>query len=143
MVYPATGSVITGPVTVAGINACDTGAAKVLNVTIPACSPGFVANTIKPQTAPTVKAPVLVHESASMEVSVFPNPSVNSFKLKVQAPGKEQMQVRVMDMQGREFKHLTMMPGETLTLGSELKAGSYMVEVRQGSEMKTTRVIKL
>lgn len=147
VVYPGNGVAYMGAVKVAGINACDTGLFKSLTVNIAACAPAFAGGTVKPQqpqSAPIVKGvQVLASESKALNVKVYPNPSVNSFKLQVQAPGKEQMQVRVMDMQGREYKRLEMMPGETLTLGSELKAGSYMVEVRQGSEVKTTRVIKL
>jgi hypothetical protein len=34
------------------------------------------------------------------------------------------------------------MPFESVNLGADLKAGVYIIEVRKGSEVKTTRVVK-
>ncbi|MBC7534276.1 MAG: T9SS type A sorting domain-containing protein [Ferruginibacter sp.] len=77
-----------------------------------------------------------------MEVKVFPNPTVNDFKLEVLTSGKEEISVRVLDGQGRLFKTFTLMPYQRIALGAELKAGAYLIEVRQGKEVKTTKVIK-
>jgi hypothetical protein len=52
------------------------------------------------------------------------------------------MQVRLLDNLGREYKRYMMMPGETLTLGAELKAGVYFLEVTQGNEKVTKRLLK-
>ena len=84
-----------------------------------------------------------VIEPASMEAKVFPNPSTTSFKLQVMTTAKEQIQVRVMDIMGRTFKVLNMMPGEVLNFGSELRTGTYMVEIIQGKNRTTQQVIKL
>jgi hypothetical protein len=82
--------------------------------------------------------------AVSLDAMVYPNPTTSSFKLQVAASNRDQMvQVRVLDLQGRVFKMTRMMPGETLTLGAELKAGTYVVETRQGKQTKLTRVIKL
>ena len=77
-----------------------------------------------------------------MQVTVFPNPSVSDFKLSVITAAKEVIHVRIMDMQGREYKGFVVMPYQTTNVGSDLKAGAYMLEVRQGNEVKTTKLIK-
>ncbi len=89
------------------------------------------------KTEPSIQAEV------SMEAKVFPNPSTTSFKLQVITSGKEQIKVRVMDIMGRTYKVLNMMPGEILNFGSELRTGSYMVEIIQGKNRITKQVIKL
>ena len=50
--------------------------------------------------------------------------------------------VKVMDMQGRVVKTTNINSNETISLGSELKSGTYFVEVRQGNQVKITRVMK-
>jgi hypothetical protein len=67
---------------------------------------------------------------------------VSDFKLEVLTSSKEEINVRVIDAQGRLFKSFKLIPHQTIALGAELKAGSYLVEVRQGSVVKTTKVIK-
>jgi hypothetical protein len=77
-----------------------------------------------------------------MSVKVFPNPSTSNFNLQVVTAGKEEVTARVLDMQGRFIKSVVIAPNRTMNIGSELKAGSYFIEVRQGKEVKTTRVMK-
>jgi hypothetical protein len=45
-------------------------------------------------------------------------------------------------MQGRVVKHFSTRPHELVVVGNELKAGAYLVEVRQGIELKTTKVVR-
>ena len=47
-----------------------------------------------------------------------------------------------MDIQGRMIKEVRVAPYQIINLGTELKAGSYMLEVRQGNKVKSTRVVK-
>ena len=77
-----------------------------------------------------------------MNVNVYPNPTTTDFKLQVLTAGKEEISVRVLDMAGRFIRQVTVMPYQTINIGAELKSGSYMIEVRQGSSVKTTRVLK-
>ena len=136
--YPS--SVVTGAVTATGVNGCgQTSAAKSLAVSLPACTVGAKATPMISKSSP-IKA---VIEPASMEAKVFPNPSTTSFKLQVMTTGKEQIQVRVMDIMGRAYRVLNMMPGEILNFGSELRTGTYMVEIIQGKNRTTQQVIKL
>ena len=95
---------------------------------------------ITPANLPVTKA--VTTPAESMSVKVFPNPTTSNFNLQVITAGKEEVTARVLDMQGRFLKSVVIAPNRTINLGSELKAGSYFIEVRQGKEVKTTRVIK-
>ena len=134
---------VAGTVTAQGVNNCGASTIRSTSVKLPACPPpGFAGNNtgsnqqVKGATAtvtPTVE---------SMEVKIFPNPTVSDFKLQVITSQKEEINVRVIDNEGRLFKTFKVMPYQTIALGAELKPGSYMVEVRQGKTVKTTKVIK-
>jgi peroxiredoxin family protein len=93
---------------------------------------------------PTItKAPVTnVPTAGSMNVKVYPNPTTSQFNVQVNTTGSEEAVVRILDVQGRFVKSVKVAANQVISLGSELKAGAYMLEVRQGSEVKTTRVIK-
>jgi len=90
--------------------------------------------------APIAKA--LASTVESMNVNVFPNPTTSNFNVQVITAGNEIIKVRVLDIQGRQIKSITINPYETITIGAELKAGSYIIEVRQGKNIKTTRILK-
>ena len=77
-----------------------------------------------------------------MSVKLFPNPTTSNFNLQVVTAGKEEITARVLDIQGRFIQSVKVAPNQTLSLGSALKAGAYFIEVRQGKEVKTTRVMK-
>ncbi len=80
--------------------------------------------------------------SEAMSVRVFPNPTTSNFNMQVITAENEQIGVRVMDAQGRVLRTLRVEANETVNIGSELKPGSYFIEVRQGKNVKTTRVLK-
>ena len=104
------------------------GAKKVLKLVTTGCATTFV----KSATA----AP------SSMSINVFPNPTTSSFNVQVLTAGKESIIARVLDMQGRQIKTITINPYETINIGTELKAGSYIIEVRQGKNIKSVRMMK-
>ena len=79
------------------------------------------------------------------DVTVMPNPSHNSFKLRVQSSNKfEKLSLRIMDITGRviELKS-NVSVDETIQLGEQYKAGTYMVEVNQGNNIKVLKLVKL
>ena len=78
----------------------------------------------------------------NINLSVFPNPTTTEFRLNVNTTKKDQITVRVWDVQGKIIKTMKMMPYETIRFGNELKTGSYLVEVTQGNKKITQRVIK-
>jgi hypothetical protein len=77
-----------------------------------------------------------------MVVKVYPNPTTNQFSVQVNTTATEEAVVRLLDVQGRFIKSVKVAANQTISLGSELKAGAYLLEVRQGKEVKTIRVIK-
>jgi hypothetical protein len=97
-------------------------------------------NLVFAKTEPTT---VPVSTPEKLDVVVYPNPTTNNFNLQVITAGKEAVGVRILDMQGRFLKALTVQPNQTVNVGAELKAGSYFIEVRQGKNVRTTRVLKL
>jgi hypothetical protein len=129
-----TGAGTGDSVRVAYTSDCGTGAnksAKLTNSARICTTPGSIPVS-KAVTTPT----------ESMSVKVFPNPTTSNFNLQVVTAGKEEVTARVLDMQGRFLKSVVIAPNKTINIGSELRAGSYFIEVRQGKEVKTTRVIK-
>jgi hypothetical protein len=136
--YPATA--VNSTVTATAVNNCGTSSVKSVAVKLPACGDG-------PPPPPGPRSSAKGNTTAAtpaetMQVNVYPNPTVSDFKLQVVTAGKETIHVRVLDIQGRELKSITVMPYQTINVGSDLKSGSYMIEVRQGSVVKTTKLIK-
>jgi hypothetical protein len=114
-------------------SACGTGLSKGVKVPLTTALTGCLQVT---------KAPSVPRPTESMNVKVFPNPSTTNFNVQVITAGTEEVSVRVLDLQGRFIKSVKVAPNRTMNIGSELKAGAYFIEVRQGREVKTTRVIK-
>ena len=104
------------------------GAKKVLKLVTTGCG------------APIAKA--VASKVEDMNVNVFPNPTTSNFNVQVITADKETIKARILDMQGRQIRTLTINPYETNNIGAELKAGSYIIEVRQGKNIKTTRILK-
>ncbi len=128
--YPST--VVTGNVTATPYNNCANSATRTLAVNLPAC--------VGPR--PITGSENIHVKPLTMEVSVFPNPSVSDFKLQVITAGSEKIQVRILDLGGRMLNSFTIKPYETIRIGNELKAGSYLIEVRQGKQVSTKKLNK-
>ena len=75
-------------------------------------------------------------------VNVFPNPSTSNFHLQVITADRDAINVWVLDAQGRLVKEFKGSSYQTINFGTKLKAGSYLIEVRQGKVVKTERVVK-
>ncbi len=80
---------------------------------------------------------------SSLEVSIAPNPTGNVFNVQVKAPKKESISLRVLDVNGKTAFAAKGMPGQIFHFGEQLKAGTYLVEVRQGEEVKTVKAVKV
>ncbi|MEO6671780.1 MAG: lamin tail domain-containing protein [Ferruginibacter sp.] len=137
--YPATA--VIGSVTATAVNNCGSSATRTVSVKLPACAgdpppPG-------PRTAAKgTSVTGATTATETIKVNVFPNPTVSDFKLQVITAGKEAIRVRVLDMQGRELKSLLVNANQTINIGSDLRTGSYIMEVKQGTGVKTVKVIK-
>ena len=77
-----------------------------------------------------------------MNVEIFPNPSTSAFSLLVKTSSKGIFKARVLDVLGREINSFTGESDNAIKFGNELKAGVYMIEVREGDKVKTVRVVK-
>ena len=84
----------------------------------------------------------MVGITPNIDVKLFPNPTTSNFNLQVITANQEAINVRVLDAQGRLFKEIKIAPYQTINLGSELKSGTYLIEVRQGKVVRTERVVK-
>lgn len=76
-------------------------------------------------------------------VKVVPNPSSTYFNLQLSGEAGKAIQVRVYDVLGRMVESNGCLPSnQMLRLGTGLRAGVYLVEVVQGTERQTLRLIK-
>ena len=75
-------------------------------------------------------------------MSVFPNPSKSTFNLQVSSTDSKEVNVNIIDLQGRKIKSMITAPNQIKVFGNELKAGIYTIEVSQGNEVKSMRVVK-
>lgn len=134
-----TSGAVTGTVTATGSNNCANGTTRSLNVNLAACIGGKEAPVAGRGNVLTNTASVVADK---LQVNVSPNPTVTDFKLQVLTPATGIIHVRILDMQGRSLKNITVQPYQSVTIGSDLKAGSYLVEVTQGKEKTTQKLLK-
>jgi hypothetical protein len=81
---------------------------------------------------------------AIYEVSAYPNPYAETFKLNVNTSSEDQVSVQVYDMLGRqvEARQASVANITNLEIGSQYPSGVYNIVVTQGSNVKTVRVVK-
>jgi hypothetical protein len=125
---------VNGYVSAQAINNCSASALKTTSVKLAPCTPLTSGNNPITKVGGTTSSP--------MEVKIFPNPTTSDFKLQVITADDEAIKVTISDASGRLVKTVNVNPFESVNLGAELKAGVYMVAVRKGNEVKTTRVVK-
>ena len=125
--------VIDGKVSVRGISNCGTSTYKHSTVKLAPCasSPSTLFTKTNTDNAPS-----------SFEVKVFPNPTTTNFNVQVITAASKEINIRVLDVQGRFIKSIIIAPYQTAAFGSELNAGVYMLEVKQGEVVKKVRVVK-
>ena len=81
----------------------------------------------------------------AFETAISPNPSNADFNLSIIGAKdyNSKIEIRIMDMQGRVIKsNLFYSTEESIHFGNDLKSGIYLIQVIQGKNKKTTRVIK-
>jgi hypothetical protein len=81
---------------------------------------------------------------AIYDVSAYPNPYAETFKLNVNTSSEDQVSVQVYDMLGRqvEARQASVANITNLEIGSQYPSGVYNIVVTQGSNVKTVRVVK-
>ena len=136
--YPATA--VSGQVTATAYSNCSNSVSRVSEVKLPACPP---PPPVAPRTTEGRSVVPVVTVNDKLEVSIFPNPTSSAFNLQVLSAAKEQVKVRILDVQGRTFKTIVVNPYQQTSFGAELKAGTYIVEITQGKQKTTQQLIKL
>lgn len=82
-------------------------------------------------------------EPTLFNVKAYPNPSEHQFTLVVEGGSNEKVQLVVYDVLGRTVKKIERGDGQSpIRFGEELLAGAYIVEVRQGVNRKTIKLVK-
>ncbi len=141
--YPETP--IAGKVTAQGINNCASSSVRQSIVAIGRCMlerPGSTSATTSLRPGVAAALPKQAY-TGEMEIKVFPNPTAGDFRVQVNTAGKESLSIRLLDVQGRELKRMTLKPFVLTKIEAKLKPGSYMIEATQGKQVKTARVTKL
>jgi hypothetical protein len=75
-------------------------------------------------------------------VSALPNPTRTAFTLNLQSSSNEQATIIVTDMFGKKLYQVTGSASQQYTFGKEFRPGVYIVQVIQGKEIQTLKLIK-
>ena len=79
----------------------------------------------------------------AFNVKAYPNPTEHQFSLYLEGASGEKVQLTIFYALGRLVKKIERGdPMNAIRFGEDLKAGVYMVEVRQGVNHKTLKLIK-
>ena len=77
-----------------------------------------------------------------MNIHVFPNPSADQFMLNVQSSSKEKVEIIVADVYGKKVYQASGSGNGKYSFGKEFISGIYFVQIRQGKNIKTLKLIK-
>jgi hypothetical protein len=79
-----------------------------------------------------------------LKVSSIPNPTHQYFSISTQSGSQEPLLIRIFDVTGKLVEERTGIAiNSSLEIGKNYRAGSYLLEVIQGKEKSTLRLIKL
>ena len=80
---------------------------------------------------------------SSFNISLSPNPSSNRFTLVAQSNNHLQaVNIRVVDVNGKVVYETKGQPEQSFRFGERFSNGMYLIEVRQGDELKTIKAVK-
>ncbi len=101
--------------------------------TNPTCTVSTRSMVVKPDIFPAEQG---------IMVQLSPNPSNTFFTLRVKSALQEAVQIRVIDVNGRSMYTAKGLPEQAFRFGESFAAGVYMIEVRQGEEVKNLKAVK-
>ncbi len=150
--YPET--LVSGIVTATGVSNCASSATRQLPVTLYRCQQergtSGRGNTEQGRGAKQnnnqqkkIGETQINEGTETLIINVAPNPSKGNFKIQVNTKDKAAISVKLLDLQGREIKKMTMPQGQPLLFGSELRPGTYILEVSQGKVKRTEKLLRL
>jgi alpha-tubulin suppressor-like RCC1 family protein len=120
---------------VVGVNNCTSSGERKLAVSLPACA-------LPKGAAFTAPAAINNTDTKLIQVKILPNPTSSHFNLELISTSKGAAMMRVMDVSGRQLSNKVIVPYQVTRFGNELKTGVYFVEVLQGTNRKTVKLIK-
>jgi len=87
---------------------------------------------------------LITKQSTSLRVNASPNPSPGAFTIQLLGTNlKQQVRIRVYDISGRLIEErMNISIGQSLRLGDQYKAGTYIIEAVQGTQRVHIKVIK-
>jgi hypothetical protein len=102
------------------------------------CIPApVINNSLTRSTQMEIKPP------SQLNVKVYPNPSEHHFTLYLEGANNEKVAIVVYDAIGRQVKKIERGDASgAIKFGEDLKVGVYIVEVRQGDNRKTLKLVK-
>lgn len=81
--------------------------------------------------------------SGTLTAVATPNPSSGNFAIQIQGKATTPVSVRVVDVMGKPvYMSNKVAPVTTLRLGENWQAGTYFVEILQGTDRKVMRLVK-
>ena len=85
---------------------------------------------------------VKVSEKSVLKISAYPNPSETAFTLLLEANSNEKVVITVTDLLGRKVYQAEGDVKKQYIFGNDLKAGIYILQVVQGNDKQSTKLIK-
>jgi hypothetical protein len=83
------------------------------------------------------------NEEKAISISATPNPTTSYFTLTINSSdSEEKIMLSVSNMMGRVIEMRQVVAGQTLQIGSNYGPGLYFIEVRQGREKETVKLLK-
>lgn len=77
-----------------------------------------------------------------LSLKASPNPTANTFNVKVESNSNMSISIRVFDITGKVIQTIKMPGNNSLYIGNKYLAGIYFIEAIQGKERKTLKLIK-
>jgi hypothetical protein len=89
-----------------------------------------------------VNNPKLLTQSTTMGIKVWPLPTESFFNMSIQSASKETVMINIYDITGKKVQQLRGSPLETYRFGDTYVAGTYLIEVIQGTNRVTQKILK-
>ncbi len=117
----------------------DGGKVQVRNASAPAAPVTTMVTT-----APTASAQAITEIAAvkAFSVKAWPNPAADYFTLQVQSKNAANVTIRVMDVNGKQVYNTGGAANKNYRFGDAFLAGVYLVEINQGNERYTLKLVK-
>jgi hypothetical protein len=91
-----------------------------------------------------LEEPIVEVQQPDFKVNVFPNPTAYDFNIQVMSKSNEPITIRILDINGKVLGVETVLSkANNIKVGSKLLSGSYIAEVKQGSNRQMIKLVKL